>query len=117
MSNLSLCADICEARCCKQKNLSIPLWDEDDGSLFPLLRTTTRDDGTTYREVFLSDYPDARCPNLTDDNRCGVYERRPHNCREWPHGQMMEGCALSMLAVDFTGHRLVPLGRRMGPPQ
>lgn len=28
-------------------------------------------------------FENGRCPNLTEDNRCGIYETRPRACREF----------------------------------
>ena len=28
-------------------------------------------------------FENGRCPNLTADNRCGIYETRPRACREF----------------------------------
>lgn len=45
------------------------------------------------------------CPNLQPDYSCGIYDRRPHACREWPT-EPTSGCALS---GDVSGTWQQPL--------
>ena len=43
---------------------------------------------TGHRGVALDDgtilpFVDGRCPHLSDDGRCGIYETRPQGCRDF----------------------------------
>lgn len=75
---------------------------------------------------------ETRCRNLTDDRRCGIYEQRPHRCREYDE----TGCEVNApdegkafyTPVDFLQYlerrrkklyrtlvrRYVPPGRMLG---
>ena len=43
------------------------------------------------RALSLKQEPDGACVFLKE-NRCGVYDQRPAQCREFPHGWSAPGC-------------------------
>jgi Fe-S-cluster containining protein len=52
------------------------------------------------RQLSLADAPDGSCV-LLDHNRCSLYDARPAQCRDFPHGwRVAEGCpALDAIAA------------------
>lgn len=54
---------------------------------------------TNRRQLSLADAADGSCI-LLEDNRCSLYEARPDQCRDFPHGwRVAEGCpALDAIA-------------------
>jgi uncharacterized protein len=55
------------------------------------------------RQLSLADAPDGSCV-LLENGRCALYEARPAQCREFPHGwRVAEGCpALDILDKTST---------------
>ena len=53
------------------------------------------------RQLSLSDGPDGSCA-LLKNGRCALYEARPAQCRDFPHGwRVTEGCPV-LEALDKT---------------
>lgn len=50
-------------------------------SMFPGIRVTQRDDFGSFKVSQTGE-----CPQLQDDNRCAIYERRPQLCANLPVG-------------------------------
>ena len=53
------------------------------------------------RQLSLADAPDGSCV-LLEKNRCALYDARPDQCRDFPHGwRVAEGCpALDAIAAS-----------------
>jgi Fe-S-cluster containining protein len=75
--------DHCTAKCCRY--FALPLETPTKRKDFDTFRwflmheraSIFVDEGTWYLIVH------TRCRNLQPDNRCGIYEKRPHVCREY----------------------------------
>jgi len=53
------------------------------------------------RQLSLADRPDGSCV-LLEESRCALYEARPAQCRDFPHGwRVAEGCS-ALEALDKT---------------
>lgn len=82
----------CTAACCKY--IALPLDPPEDKRDYDDIRWYVMHDGIL---VFVEDgdwyiQVQTPCKNLRDDNLCGIYETRPHICREYK----ADGC-------DYTG--------------
>lgn len=80
--NENLC-DYCSAKCCRYFALPIDTPENDRDYdfirwyLVHEMASIFTEDDTWYLLVH------AKCKNLLDDNRCGIYETRPQICREY----------------------------------
>lgn len=89
-SKEDICAE-CDGRCCKY--VAIEIDEPEDAEDFDTLRwyvshedcSVYREEGTWYFEVL------TRCEHLAENNRCGIYPRRPDVC----HEHATEDCELS----------------------
>lgn len=79
--------DRCDAACCKQSAwpYAVLLQSEDERRRFLPWSTTTLlsdADGST-QTVQVIGYRDGRCPFLSNDDRCSIYDDRPLSCRQF----------------------------------
>ena len=85
--SLSLCAEECGARCCK--NRMVLLSEEEARGLQALASTPSLiAKGSDGRWAMLTT---PACMFLTEENRCGIYSHRPAACRAFPQ-RPMAGC-------------------------
>ncbi len=43
-------------------------------------------------QLTFKDRPDGACEFLDSEGRCRIYEARPRQCRDFPHGWRVAGC-------------------------
>jgi len=81
----------CNAACCRQYSdhkFASALY-EDEENLFPEAKLF-HDHDSHFMAI---PYKNGKCIHLMDDDKCGIYDRRPRNCREFNciHGYLLFG--------------------------
>lgn len=92
-ATLEICADQCRAKCCHRPLMYLA---DSEIPLFPSEMIFDRVEFET--EVWEAETGgflrlDGPCPHLTAEYACGIYEKRPKSCREFPYGPT-PGCLL-----------------------
>lgn len=102
----SVCADLCGARCCRapaDSDVGFSVH-ETEPAFGHFAATERMDDGWHWVSIAAG----SACPQLTSENRCGIYDDRPQQCREYPGETLVVGCAVSALLHEWVPVEFAP---------